>query len=138
LLTRDKDDGSTVSASGSAPTTVRTLPPTTVTATATTVAPPTSSPAATVPPTSKGPAATTAPVVTAAPAPSPTAPPVTADVDPPGISFGADAASAYVYGCPYSRTTVTAEISDRSEITWVALFVRRPDGVEESVNMAPD
>ena len=60
------------------------------------------------------------------------------DRDPPAISFGADAASAYVYGCPYSRTGVSADVTDQSPVTWVALFVRRPDGVEESVNMSSD
>ena len=29
-------------------------------------------------------------------------------------------------------------MTDASQITWVALFVQRPDGVEESVNMSPD
>ncbi len=33
---------------------------------------------------------------------------------------------------------MAADVSDQSDLTWVALYVRRPDGVEESVNMAFD
>jgi hypothetical protein len=77
------------------------------------------------------------PVATNPPPATPPSPPA-ADRDPPAISFGADAASAYVNGCPYSRTGVSADVSDRSQVVWVALFVRRPDGVDESVNMSPD
>ena len=78
------------------------------------------------------------PTTTPAPAPPPPPAPPAADRDPPGIAFGADAASAYVYGCPYSRTGVSADVSDQSEVVWVALFVRRPDGVDESLNMSFD
>ena len=135
LITHDWGGDSTVSASGRSTSTR----PTATTA----VPPPTTAPGAVVPTTSPLPS-TSLPVTTAPPATSPQAqpqpqpPPPGPDRDPPGISFGADAASAYVYGCPYSRTGVSADVSDQSQVTWVALFVRRPDGVEESVNMSSD
>ncbi len=140
LVTHDWGGGSTVSASG--PTTTSRPPPQSTTAPppSTTAAPPTTAVTA-VTATTEPPPSTTVAVASPPPTPVPPPPgpaPVAADRDPPGISFGADAASAYVAGCPFSRTGVTADVSDRSDVVWVALFVRRPDGVEESVNMVPD
>jgi DNA-directed RNA polymerase specialized sigma24 family protein len=139
LVTHDWGGDSTVSASGRStstrPTATTAVPP------PTTAGPPTTAPVAVVPTTSPLPSTSLPPTTTGPPATSPQPappPPPGPDRDPPGISFGADAASAYVYGCPYSRTGVSADVSDRSQVVWVALFVRRPDGVEESVNMDPD
>jgi hypothetical protein len=73
-------------------------------------------------------------VITVAPTTPPPPPP---DRDGPGVSFGADVASAYVYGCPYSSTSVTADVADPSGVAGVALYVVGPDGVEESVQMSP-
>ena len=138
LVTHDWDGDATVSASVQSTSTRPTA--TTAVAPPTTRGPVTTTavPVAAVPTTSPLPS-TSLPVTTTPAAPQPTAAPgPTPDRDPPSISFGADVGSAYVAGCPYSRTTVTADVSDRSPVTWVALFVRRPDGVEESVNMTPD
>ncbi|MEA2827793.1 MAG: hypothetical protein QOG43_2232 [Actinomycetota bacterium] len=139
LVSHDWDGGSTVSASVApttrAPASTLVAPPTTVRPPVTTAATPTTAATATTGPAAPGPPAGSVDTTTPAPAPPP---PPAADRDPPEISFGADAASAYVYGCPYSRTGVSADVSDRSQVVWVALFVRRPDGVEESVNMSPD
>lgn len=141
LVTHDWGGDSTVSASGRStstrPTATTAVPP------PTSAGPPTTAPVVVVPTTSPLPStslpATTAPPATSpAPQPQPQPQPPAPDRDPPGISFGADAASAYVYGCPYSRTGVSADVSDQSQVSWVALFVRRPDGVEESVNMSPE
>jgi len=63
---------------------------------------------------------------------------VAVDREPPAIAFGPDAASAYTAGCPYSLTGVSADVFDESAVTWVALFVRSPDGVEESIAMSPE
>ncbi len=137
LVSHDWDGDSTVTASGASTTTVSRPSP------STTVAPVTTQPFATVPATVAtattvdgiGPT-TTVPAGPGTPAQGP--PPVVPDREGPAIAFGAAAASAYVYGCPYSRTAVSADVSDRSGVSWVALFVRRPDGVEESVNMSYD
>ena len=140
LVTRDGGD-STVSASGRStstrPTATTAVPP------PTSAGPPTTAPVVVVPttsplPSTSLPVTTTSPATAPAPQPQPQPQPPAPDRDPPGISFVADAASAYVYGCPYSRTGVSADVSDQSQVTWVALFVRRPDGVEESVNMSFD
>ncbi|MEA2685522.1 MAG: hypothetical protein QOE93_717 [Actinomycetota bacterium] len=106
---------------------VATVPVSTTTPAATTSAPPTT--AATSPTTVGAP-----PVITVAPTTPPPPPP---DRDGPGVSFGADVASAYVYGCPYSSTSVTADVADPSGVAGVALYVVGPDGVEESVQMSP-
>jgi|GEM_PF-4178737 len=133
LVTHDWGGDSTVSASGTSTSTSAASTSTAV-APATTVQSVTSAPVAvTAPPV---PSSTTPPPVPVTPAPGP--PPATPDRDPPAIAFAAGVASGYVYGCPYSRTDVVADVSDRSPITWVALFVRRPDGGEESVAMSFD
>ena len=60
------------------------------------------------------------------------------DRDPPLVNFGADVASAYTAGCPYSRPGVSADVTDASAVTSVVLFVRGPDGGEEAIFMFPD
>ncbi len=99
------------------------------------VTPTTTVPATTVP----GQATTipTIPPIPVLPAVDP-GPQAVADRNPPAIAVGADAASAYVAGCPYSVTGVSADIADQSPLTWVVLFVRRPDGVEDSFSMSFD
>jgi len=142
VLVRDDDGGSTVSASSGSSTSstpattgrpsssvVGSPPSTSVTATSTST--PNSGPTTTGAPGPIPPSPTQ-------PGPAPMAPPVFFDLDPPAIAFGADAASAYTYPCPYSSTAVTAEVTDQSPVDRVALFVIGPDGVEESVAMAPD
>ena len=136
LLTRD-DDGSTVSASGGQ---VTTAVPTTLrpAVTAAVTAPTTAKPAVVT--TVADPSTTAAPATTTPPATTPvaTVPPVAADVDPPVVAFRSEAISAYTAGCPYSVTEVTAEVTDESPVTGVAMMVRDPDGVESSVEMSPD
>ncbi len=142
LLLRDEGGGSTLTAAGSSISTVPKVSSTVAgpAVSATTVA----LTAPSVPTTQAVPAPTStaaAPdpdLTPTAPAPAPTVAPVAADRDPPSISFIADAASAYTYGCPYSVTGVTADISDRSSVPWVVLFVRSPDGIESAVSMYPD
>jgi DNA-directed RNA polymerase specialized sigma24 family protein len=143
LVTHDWDGASTVSASLTpttrAPESTVVAPPTTVRAPVTTAVTPTTAVTATTGPAAPGPTAVPVPTTTPTPAPAPPpAPSPEADRDPPAIAFVADAATAYVYGCPYSRTGVSADVSDQSEVVWVALFVRRPDGVDESLNMSFD
>jgi len=153
LLLRDGGGGSTVTATGS--------PTTTPLAAPTTAGPPTSAPtAATAPLTSTTVSPTTNPGQAnpgqanpgqANPgqgSPGPAGPdltglgvvtqPVTGDQEPPDIFFGADASFAYVFGCPYSATGVTAEVTDQSAVPFVTLSVRRPDGPEEVVAMSFD
>ncbi len=138
LVTRDWGGGSTVSASGGStstrPPVTTTLPTATTAVAATTPTTPTTAVTATTSPLPS----TTVEAVSPPPTPAPGPVPVDPDRDPPGISFGADAASAYVYPCPYSRTEVTADVSDRSPVVSVALLVRRPDGVDESMDMLFD
>jgi hypothetical protein len=141
LLLRDDGGRSTVTASGS-PASTRPPVASTVTATARGPAPSTSVAALTAPtvppsttPTSANPGQ---PTTTAPAGPGPTPPPIAVDREPPAISFGADVASAYTSGCPYSVVGVSAGVSDQSAVTWVALRVREPEGGEVTVPMEPD
>ena len=140
LVLRHDSGPATLTAAGSASSSAPTTVPTTLGGPATSGVT-----AALTAPTSTG---VTSPSTSAAPAaPGPTAPdpvptvpvpPVVVDREPPAISFGADVASAYIAGCPYSVVGVWADVADQSPVTWVALFVRSPAGVEDTVVMAPD
>jgi hypothetical protein len=141
LLVRDDGGRSTLTASGS-PASSR--PPVASTVTSTVRGPatsavtaaltaPTVAPSTSPPSTSPGPPTTPAPV-----GPGPTVPPIAVDRDPPTISFGADVASLYTSGCPYSATGVSADVTDQSAVTWVALVVRGPDGGEVTVPMSAE
>jgi DNA-directed RNA polymerase specialized sigma24 family protein len=146
LLRDDGGSRSTVTAAGSRTSPATTARPATgVTARTTPTSPssPTSSTASSSPAASS-PTVTTPPVAASlvpavqAPLDVPIPPPVVADREPPAIAFAADAGSAYTYGCPYSVTGVSADVSDASPVTWVTLFVLGPDGVEQSSVMVPD